>query len=64
MSGLKVNVSLKKKKKKRQHEAMVTDTCGQADGQTAGQSNKTRQRYRQGSYVAFGCMTATESLLS
>lgn len=40
---------------------MVTDTCGQADGETAGQSNsKTRQRYRQGSYVAFGCMTATK----
>lgn len=33
---------------------MVTDTCGQADGKTAGQSNnKTRQGYRQGSYVAF-----------
>lgn len=58
-------MSFKKKKrrkeKKRQHEAMVTDTCGQADGETAGQSNsKTRQRYRQGSYVAFGCMTATK----
>lgn len=36
---------------------MVTDTCGQADGQTAGQSNnKTRQGYRQGSYVAQGLL--------
>lgn len=32
---------------------MVTDMCGQADGQMDGQQNKTSQRYRQGSYMAF-----------